>query len=49
MEEEKVEKLPNFEYAQMKFRLGLSDSLVPNKAEIKTNLMKVVDSESKKK
>lgn len=46
MEEElEVEKLPNLDYAQWKFLLSLPDEMVPNKADVKKQLMDVIQKE----
>jgi len=37
-----VEKLPNLDYAQWKFLLSLPDEMVPNKGEVKKQLMEVI-------
>ena len=34
IEEDKVVKLPNLEYAQLRFLLTLNDDLVPNKVNL---------------
>lgn len=45
-QEEKIEKLPNLEYAQWKYLLSLPDSLSPQKKEINQKLIEVITSEN---
>lgn len=44
--EEAIEANPNMEHAQWRFQLGLSDELVPNKAELKQKLLAAVEADS---
>eukprot|EP01112_Ceratiomyxa_fruticulosa_P012909 TRINITY_DN3599_c0_g1_i1.p1 TRINITY_DN3599_c0_g1~~TRINITY_DN3599_c0_g1_i1.p1 ORF type:complete len:388 (-),score=71.09 TRINITY_DN3599_c0_g1_i1:128-1291(-) len=41
-EEEPIVKLPNLEYAQLRFLLTLNDELVPNKEEVKKQLIDAI-------
>ena len=44
--EEAIEANPNMEHAQWRFQLGLSDELVPNKAELKQKLLADIEKDS---
>eukprot|EP01114_Cavostelium_apophysatum_P006102 TRINITY_DN1732_c0_g1_i1.p1 TRINITY_DN1732_c0_g1~~TRINITY_DN1732_c0_g1_i1.p1 ORF type:complete len:388 (-),score=114.85 TRINITY_DN1732_c0_g1_i1:43-1206(-) len=45
-EEEKVEKLPNLQYAEWKYMLTLPDSQVQNKQDIRTKLMEAITNDN---
>lgn len=45
-EEDKVEKLPNLEYAQWKFLLTLPDNLSPNKKDVREKLLATITNEN---
>jgi hypothetical protein len=44
--EEAIEAYPNQEFAQLRFRLALSDELAPNKKEMQQKLMAVIEADS---
>lgn len=46
MAEEAIEANPNQELAQLRFRLSLSDELIPNKAEVQQKLLKAIETDS---